>query len=225
LRQLNIGDDMALAPADYDFLSNFSTVSAIVLGSVLATLGGLASTQIERHFDKQQRERHAALFFGEVLSTLAILLVIARRVKGIGDPYGPITTRMLRQAQREIGMYDRNRENLYAIRDAALRARIHTHVLRVSMPIDGIFDTTEEMAAAQSILRAPQCSAEERAEITSRLERLTAQRDSAFEAVEEGIGQIEELVKDLEPVAHHSFEDIRLAASRAPRAAAQPASG
>jgi hypothetical protein len=216
---------VALAPTEYDFLSNFSTVGAIVLGSLLATLGGLAATQIERHFEKQQRERHAALFFGEVLSTLAVLLVIAKRVKGVGDPYGPITMRMLRQAQREIGMYDRNRENLYAIRDAGLRARIHTHVLRVSMPIDGVFDTTEEIAAAQSILRTPLTTPEDRAEATARLERLTTQRESAFETVEEGIGQIEELVKDLEPVANHSFADIRMTAGNAPRPAPSPASG
>lgn len=216
---------MTLAPTEYDFLSNFSTVGAIVLGSILATLGGLAATQIERHFEKQQRERHAALFFGEVLSTLAILLVIAKRVKGVGDPYGPITMRMLRQAQREIGMYDRNRENLYAIRDAGLRARIHTHVLRVSMPIDGVFDTSEEIAATQSILRVPQIPAEERAEASTRLERLIAQRESAFETVEEGIDQIEALVKDLEPVANHSFADIRLAAGNAPTPAPSPARG
>jgi hypothetical protein len=209
---------MAFEPADYDFLSNFSTVGAIVLGSVLATLGGLAATQIERHFERQQRERHAALFFGEVLSTLAVILVIAKRVKGIGDPYGPITMRMLRQAQREIGMYDRNRENLYAIRNARLRARIHTQILRVSMPLDGVFDTTEEIAASQALLRTSP-KPEDRAEITARIERLTTMRESGFEAIEEGLEQIEELIKELEPFASHSFADIRAAAENAPRPA------
>ena len=90
---------MRLNPDDYDFISNFSTVGAIVLGSLLATLGGLAATQLEWRFERQRRERQAALFFGEVLSTLLVILQIAKQTKGRGDPYGPITLRMLRQAR------------------------------------------------------------------------------------------------------------------------------
>jgi hypothetical protein len=201
-----------LDPDSFDFLSNFSAVWAITLGALLATAGGLAATQIEWHFERRRREQHAALFFGEVLATLLVILRIAKRVKGIGDPYGPVTMRMLRQALQEIGIYDRNRENLYNLRDAALRARIHTLVLRISSPLNGIFDSTEEIRAGTAMLRTPNLSDKDRDEIASRIDHLTTMREGGFEFMEETAQQVERLVKDLEPVAGHSFVDIAAAA-------------
>jgi hypothetical protein len=198
---------MALAPDDYDFLSNLSTLWAIVLGALLATLGGLAATQIEWWFERARRERHAALFFGEVLSTIAVILVLTKRVKGRGDPYGPITLRMLRQVQREIGLYERNRENLYNIRDAQLRSRIHTLVLRISNPLDGILDLSEEVQTLQTQHRAVQSTPEDRAEMESRIQRFSEMRESGFEYIEETAGQIAPLLKDLEKAAHHTFPE------------------
>lgn len=205
---------MKLDTDAYDFVSNFSTVGAIVLGSILATVSALAATQIEWRFERRRREQHAALFFGEVLSTLLVILAIAKRVKGIGDPYGPITMRMLRQAQQEIGIYERNRETLYSLRDAEIRARIHTAVLRISSPINGIFDTSEEIRAGQAQLRTPQLPPEEREEIEQRIKRLKEMRDGGWEFMEETAEGIRKLVTDLEPVARHSFAGIAAAAQR-----------
>jgi len=201
-----------LDPGAYDFLSNFSTVGAIVLGSILATMGALAATQIEWRVERRRREQHAAVFFGEVLATLLAILRIAKRVKGIGDPYGPVTMRMLRQALQEIAIYDRNRENLYAIQDAGLRARIHTSVLRISSPLNGIFDTTEEIRAGQARLRTPGLHQDEREEVEARIKQLMEMREGGFEFMEETAHEVEKLVKELEPVAGHAFVDIAAAA-------------
>ncbi|HEX3651705.1 MAG TPA: hypothetical protein VHU18_02655 [Rhizomicrobium sp.] len=203
---------MRLDTGAYDFLSNFSTMGAIVLGAVLATVGALAATQIEWRFERRRREQQAALFFGEVLSTLLAILRIAKRVKGIGDPYGPVTMRMLRQALQEIGIYDRNRENLYAIRNANLRARIHTSVLRISSPLNGIFDTTEEIRALQARLRSPEITPQEREEIEARIQQLIGMREGGYEFMEETALEVTALVKDLEPVAGHPFVDVAAAA-------------
>lgn len=203
---------MKIDPGAYDFLSNFSTVGAILLGSVLATAGALVATQVEWRVEKRRREQHAALFFGEVLSTLLAILRIAKRVKGIGDPYGPVTMRMLRQALQEIGIYDRNRENLYNLRDGALRARIHRSVLRISSPLNGVFDTTEEMRAGQARLRAPGLADSERQEIEKRIQQLQQMREDGFNFMEETAQEIQLLVKDLEHAAGHAFVDIAAAA-------------
>ena len=104
---------MALQPDDFDFISNFSTLWAIVIGAVLATVGGLAGSQIERVVERRQRERDAALLFAEVFSTIKVLLDMAGDTRRIGDPYGPITMRFIRAARREVEIYDRNREQLY----------------------------------------------------------------------------------------------------------------
>ena len=48
---------MMLKPDDLDFISNFDTVWAVILGAVLATLGGFAATQFEQLMGRRERER------------------------------------------------------------------------------------------------------------------------------------------------------------------------
>src|SRR5580704_4579749 len=98
------------------------TVWAVVLGAVLATLGGFLATQLEGYFRRRERERGSALLFGELLTVIALLLKISDESRGRGDPYGPLTMRLLRGVQREAETYDRNRESLYDLRDGSLRA-------------------------------------------------------------------------------------------------------
>src|SRR5450432_3102624 len=94
----------------FGFLTDQSTLIAVILGAILATIGGFVATALERILDRRERERYAAMFFGEVLSTLAIIVRFADETKKIGDPYGPVTMRMLRSARSELDIYDRNRE-------------------------------------------------------------------------------------------------------------------
>ena len=196
---------MRIEPGAYDFLSNFSTVGAIALGSILATAGALTATQIEWRVERKRREQHAALFFGEVLSAMLALLKLAKRVKGIGDPYGPVTMRIMRQALQEIGIYDRNRENLYNLPDAALRARIHKLVLRISSPLNGLFDMTEEIRVGQQRLRTLDLHPQEREEVEARIRHLNEMREAAFDFMERTAQDVEVLIVDLEPVAGHAF--------------------
>src|SRR5690349_2709802 len=127
------GANMALSPQDMDFISNFSTLWAVFLGALLATIGGFTATQLEWYLERRRRERNAALFFGEVLATLSIIMNFAANTTKIGEPYGPITLRMFRSALGEVEIYNRNRETLYDLSHPDLRARIHTVILRISM--------------------------------------------------------------------------------------------
>ncbi len=192
----------------FDFLSNLSTIWAIVVGAVLATAGGLIATWVERHVERRQRERNAALFFGETLSTLGVIMEFAAESRAIGDPYGSITMRMLRSARREIDIYDRNRESLFYLRNANLRARIHMLILRITMPLDGIFDFTQEIAIAQAHLKALPAGDEERLEVTARLESLRQRRDQGFDFVVETAGLLKTAIADLEPIAQQSFRQL-----------------
>jgi hypothetical protein len=197
-----------MRPESFDFLSNLSTVWAIIIGAVLATVGGLFATWIERRIELSQRERTAALFFGETMSTLGVILVHAQRSRQIGDPYGAITQRMLRLARREIEIYERNRENLVFLRNGSLRARIHTEFLRTSLPLDGIFDLTQEIALAEAHLKALAADAPERADVIAKIASLRASRDAGFDLVMEMSQHIESIVADLEPLAHQSFRHL-----------------
>ncbi|MEI9988517.1 MAG: hypothetical protein WDM86_00630 [Rhizomicrobium sp.] len=202
---------MALAPEDMDFISNFSTIWAVFLGAVLATLGGFAATQLEWYIERRRRERNAALFFGEVLTTLNIIIGYAADTKQIGDPYGPITTRMLRSAMGEVDIYNRNRETLYDLSRADLRARVHTLILRISMSIDGIFDASDTIAKLEPQLDARDLRPDEQARIEARLTRLKENRESSFSFIQENAVQLRQVIKEIEPIARFTYDAVEKA--------------
>ena len=193
----------------FDFLSNLNTLWAIILGAVLATAGGLAAFFIEGWIERHRRERSAALFFGETLCTLQIILEFAADARGIGDPYGPVTMRMLRFARREIEIYERNRENLFWLNDVALRARIHTLVLRLTMPLEGIFDTSREISELEFRLKSlPQSDPAAREELARDIAQLRERRDEGFGFVMETTKLLKAPINALEPLAHQSFSTL-----------------
>lgn len=190
---------------DFDFITNFSAMWQVILGAFLATAGGSVTAQLEQRIEQNRRQRNAALFFGEVLSTLKTVLRLADETKQIGDPFGPITLRMLRSARREVDLYDRNRESLLDLRDARLRARIHTLMLRVAMPLDGIVDASEEIALSEKQLRTRDLAPEDRAEIEAHLAGIGERRVGGYDYMQESIALIDGLLGDLGPLAHHVF--------------------
>lgn len=124
-----------------EFSHQNETLVAIVLGALLATISGVVANQLEVFFRRRERERSAALLFGEVLSTLRVILEGAESTRHIGEPYGPVTRRMLHAARREIDIYDRNREALVDLRDAGLRVEMHALMVRIAMSLDGVIDS------------------------------------------------------------------------------------
>ena len=190
----------------FDAASSDSAVWAVVLGAVLATMGGFVATQMERVVEHRRRERNAALFFGELLTTFQIILFHVHSTHGRGDPFGPITLRMLKSARKEIEIYDRNRETLFDLRHSDLRARIQTLIIRITMPIEGVFDTTDEIQRCQDQLR--DAGAIPRPDLEARILSLQEQRDSGYEFIMETAEQLPGIVHDLEPLAHHSFRNI-----------------
>jgi hypothetical protein len=202
---------VALAPEDMDFISNFSTLWAVFLGAILATLGGFGATQMEWYLDHKRRERNAALFFGEVLSTLVILLSFAERTRSVGDPFGQITMRMFRSALSEIDIYNRNRETLYDISRTDLRTRIHTMILRITMSLDNLFDATTTLATLEPQLEDAALPSLERAKLEARIAALTQSRTGACEFIQESTAMLKEAIRELEPIANFSYEQIEKA--------------
>jgi len=196
-----------LAADTFGFLTDQNTLFAVVLGAILATIGGFVATVMERTLDRRERQRNAALFFGEVLSTLAILLRFADETKKIGEPYGPVTLRMLRSARSELDVYDRNRETLFDLKDSELRARIQTLIIRISMPLDGVIEATQEIRALSETLREMRDLAE-RAELEERLRADSARREAGYEFIVENATRLKDVIADLEPHAGTSFDRI-----------------
>ncbi len=190
----------------FDASSSQSAIWAVVLGALLATVGGFAATQMERVVEHRRRERNAALFFGELLTTIQIILRFTKTTHGRGDPYGPVTLRMLRSAGKEIEIYDRNRESLFDLRHAHLRARIQTLVIRLTMPVEGVFEASNEISNYQMQLKG-EIGPDTRTEIETRVATLREQRDIAFDFIMQMAAEIPAIVSDLKPLAGHDFRN------------------
>jgi hypothetical protein len=179
-----------------EFSLHAETLVAVVLGAVLATLSGFVATHVEARQRRGERQRDSALFIGELLLSLGALIdetVIRRKV---GEPYGQVTIRMLRSARRELDLYERRREQLYDVRDAELRGRIHGLIVRLSISIDGIVETTEMLRLNPDQLN------------------LREARDGAFDFLVDLRSDLPEIVDQLskrarEPIARYSAVLIR----------------
>jgi DNA-binding transcriptional MerR regulator len=196
-----------MAGDTFGFLTDQSTLFAVVLGAILATIGGFVATVLERTLDRRDKQRNAALFFGEVLSTLAIIIRFADETKKIGEPYGPVTLRMLRSARNELDLYDRNRETLFDLHDADLRAQIQTLLIRLSMPLDGVIEATDDIRSMREQLRT-QGDPQERAELERRLLQDESRRELGYEFIIETAQQLKGAISGLEPLAKHSFDRL-----------------
>ncbi len=185
------------------------TLSAVVIGAVLATLGGFVATQLEGYVRRHERERASALLFGEILSALETIITIANQARQHGEPYGPFTLRLVRAARREIETYERNRGSLYDLRDAELRIRIHVLMVQVTLALEGVSDSTAEIATAEEALADLAPDHPRLAAARERLEGLTGGRESAFVAMQEATEEAKALVAALRPLAKVDFEALK----------------
>ena len=95
---------------------------------------------------------------------------------------------------------------LYDLPDAKLRAQIHALMVRVTLTLDGVFDTTAEIVAAESVAKALGVDDPARAEILQQLDGLRETRTGGFDFVVETVGEIKPIIVVLRPLAKESFE-------------------
>ena len=168
------------------------TLIAVVLGALLATLGGFIAARFEAWLRRRERERDAALLLGEILFTFVTVLKMTDETRRIGDPYGPITLQMLAGARREADAYERHRDRLPDLRDPALRLGMPKLMISLTMTLDGMLANP---GAGISSTRAGQAAAA----------ALKAQRDSAFDFIMQSVPQLDPLLKQLGRIAGISF--------------------
>jgi hypothetical protein len=121
-----------------------STLIAVAMGATLATIGGFLATIYEAQLHRRERERTAALTFGEILASLRVLLRAFEESHGIGDPWGPLTMRILRGARREMDAYEKSRPALSDLRNTDLRLSLHAVMIRIALGIDGLLEATSD---------------------------------------------------------------------------------
>ena len=162
------------------------TLLAVVIGAALATVGGVLAGQIEFQQIRRERERSAGLLFGEVLAGLNMILQLAKEARGRGEPFGDITMRILKAAHRETHIYERNRELLFAVRDAKLRVGTHILLLQMSLTLDAVFEASQAD-------RQPNADG-------------VAPLDASFDFLQELRDDIPELLAKYRKIAHYAFD-------------------
>lgn len=120
------------------------TFVAVGLGAVLATLGGFLATLFEARTRERDRERIAAITFGEIAVSLGVMLRSAESSHGKGAPWGLLTLRMFRTARREIDAYERSRTVLSDLRDTDLRLALQALMIRLAIGLDGILEAPDD---------------------------------------------------------------------------------
>lgn len=181
------------------------TLLAVILGAALATAGGFSERQLERIIQRREKERSAALMFGEILNAIRIIMDLADESRGRGDPYGPITLRFIRGARREVEIYDRTRETLLDLRDPDIRARTSVLIARLSFSFDGVLDAHGEIAATEQNLRTLPANDPSRADVEAQLAVCKETRKTAFDFAVDASRQITPLLEQLAPLAKHNF--------------------
>ena len=182
------------------------TLWAVIVGAVLATVGGFAATRLEGYFSRRERERSAALLFGELMSAIELISVLADDARKYGDPYGPVTMRFLRAMRRETEAYERNRESLYDLRDGKIRAQIHSLMVQILLPLEGVFDSTDEIALARAVVNALEPADPARTAAQQRLDEHLISRDSAFDFMVETAARTKPVIEALSAVAKETFD-------------------
>lgn len=182
-------------------------LGAVVVGAFLATIGGYLASQAEHLVRRGERERTAALLFGDILSALKLTCELAAQSQQRGDPYGPVTMRLIKAARRETETYDRNRESLFDLNDQAVRAHMHILMVRLTLSFEGALDAAGELADTELALEADGMSESLRKALEGRLATHVLDRQGSFDYAQEVAREIEPILVRLRAIARTPFEE------------------
>ena len=190
----------------FDYVGNLDTLLAVIIGAFLATSGALVADIIQDRTNRGRREREAARFFGEIITSIDQLVDFSVRSQAVGDRWGSITVRLFQTVLNEIAVYDRNRERLFDIRDMALRSRIHVHILTEAVPLRTIVENAEEMADVERTLAdRPDLPADIADKLRRGIADIRGNMDAALETVQREQRQTPGICKALERLARVKF--------------------
>ncbi|NWG71529.1 MAG: hypothetical protein HXY23_07975 [Parvularculaceae bacterium] len=204
---------------NFEFVSNLDTLAAVVLGALLATAGGLVAEHYEDQIERKRRERDAARFFAEILSSIDQILDFAFESQKYGDPWGSVTMSMFEAANREAKVYERNRERLFDVRDTPLRARIHRHFLWEAFPLEALVELSKEIRGLEDALKGePDMPASRAERLRARIEERKGARERTLAVLRDERQNTAAICADLARRA-----EIRLDKSKAAPASRPPA--
>jgi len=190
----------------FDYIDNLDTLLAVIVGALLATGGAMAAELVQDRLGRKRKEREAARFFGEILTSADRVLDRAFASLEIGEEWGAVLKRLFRTALDETAVYERNRERLFDIRDIPLRRAIHLHFLEETVPLVALVETWDEIDEIEKELTASDHLSEARRQyLEAQLEKLRDGRAGALQTTKNKHAETEQICELLEPISGVSF--------------------
>lgn len=196
-----------MRPTPFDFIGNLDTLLAVMLGALLATGGALVAELIQDRLGRKRRQRDAARFFAEIMTSVDQIFWLACETMKIGDPWGNYTRSLFEIASREASIYERNRERLFDIHDMRLRFALHGHMLRFTVPIANIVRHNEEIEVLKAKLEEEHGQGSPMsASWTTRIQRLEEHRDGNLQGALAQRAAAADILRQLEALAGVRFD-------------------
>lgn len=190
----------------FDYIDNLDTLLAVIVGALLATGGAMAAELVQDRLGRKRKEREAARFFGEILTSADRVLDRAFDSLELGEKWGSVSKRLFRTALDETAVYERNRERLFDIRDIPLRRAIHLHFLEETVPLVALVETWDEIDEIEKELTASDhLSPARRKFLETELEKLKVSRAGALETTMNKHAETDQICDLLEPISGVSF--------------------
>jgi hypothetical protein len=157
--------------------------TAMIIGAFLASAGGFFVAWLLDRMERKRQERSIALVCLDLLSSLSVMTKLADGARGRGDPYGPFALRLVRGCQRDLDVYERNRERIADIADPTVRAEIYQCMARMVLSIDGVLAETDVIAATDEAIEHARTSGDgaKAEDLTAQRAERAARRDSSFD--------------------------------------------
>ena len=165
---------------------------AMLMGATLASGGGFFVAWILDRMERKREERSIALVCLDLLSSLSVMTSLAEGARGRGHPYGPFTLRLVRGCQRDLEVYERNRERIADIADPLVRAEIYQCMTRMTLAIDGVLSETESIVSLEDALEAARTKSDapKIEALSSEREERSARRDGSFDFMMETVREV-----------------------------------
>lgn len=198
----------------FEYVGNLDTLLAVCVGAVLATGGALVADVIQERAGRKRRERDAARFFGEILTSIDRILDVAFASQEIGERWGSVTRRLYRTAQSEAGVYERNRERLFDVRDMSLRSRIHEHFLSKAVCVTAVLEYCDEANEIEKRLgNESAMSSEREAALRAEMAAQDEAREAALATLVAERAKTKSITSDLQKIAKAEFAELEARSS------------
>lgn len=191
----------------FSILDQASTLIAIFVGAILATMGALFADLYREKGVRRRKERDAAKAFGQILASIISMMRFTIRSQSIGTPWGALTVRFLQLCLRQGEWFEQNLNLLFDIEDVFLRHKIRTYTGALLYPVQSMVDYSLEIEEMKrQLLFDDSLQPHHRDWLNEQIAQKSENREAAFLAAQHQIERSNIVMPDLEELSRVTFD-------------------